>query len=95
MGALKSGDQEVRAGNVSVKCTEKTGFLRVGFFGSAKMAFCGGQGGLPQNYCTLEDQKLAAGCIVIANREAKWKSQLKCLRVESWFEQWLLPLLRV
>jgi hypothetical protein len=59
---------EVRGGKVSVKRTEKTGFSRQGENGALRR-----QRRLPQNNCTLEDQKLAAGCIIIATWQAKCK----------------------
>jgi hypothetical protein len=67
MGAAKSGGRDVRIGEVSVKCAEKTGFPGFEFPRQAKMALGGAKDGSQRN-CTLEDQKLAAGCIIYRKR---------------------------
>ena len=77
---MKSTDQDSRAEGrlagraVSVKCTLRDGVVPVlDFSGQGENGALRSQRRLPQNNCRLEDQKLAAGCIIIANREPKWK----------------------
>jgi hypothetical protein len=48
MGALKSGDQEVRVGEVCVECAGKTGFPRFGFFRQGEITAWASQRRLPE-----------------------------------------------
>jgi ribosomal protein L27 len=76
MGVAKSGDQEVRVGEVFVECAGQTGFPGFGFSGRATTASCGGEDGSRRKKCNSQDQGMAAGGILNRTRDLKWKSRM-------------------
>jgi hypothetical protein len=59
MGAAKSGGQEVRIGEVSVKCAEKTGFPGFGFFRHGGNRVLRGRRWLPkEEECNSQDHRI-------------------------------------
>jgi len=57
MGVAKRGDQEVRAEDVSSKCTETTGLPGLGFTGNAKTAPRADEGGSRREKAQLAGSK--------------------------------------
>jgi hypothetical protein len=71
MGAVKSGGQEVRVGEVFVECVEKAGLPGFGFFPQGDNCALRGEDGSRRKKCTSQDQKKAAGCILNSTRKSK------------------------
>jgi hypothetical protein len=74
--AAKSGGQKVRVGEVFVECAEKTGFPGFGFFRRGDNCALRGEDGSQRGKRNSQDQRMAAGCILIDIREPKWKFRL-------------------
>jgi hypothetical protein len=76
--AAKSGDQEVRVGEVFVECAEKIGFPGFGFFRQSNNYALRGRKRLPEEKMQLtgsRDQRMAAGSILTVLESPKWKSR--------------------
>ena len=79
MDAAKSGGHEVRAGEVFVECSEKTGFPGFGFFRRGDNCALRGEDGSQRGKCNSQDQRMAAGCILTGIRDLKWKFRINGL----------------
>jgi imidazolonepropionase-like amidohydrolase len=90
MGAAKSGDQEVRVGEVFVESAGKTEFPGFGFFRQGDNCALRGENGSQRKKCNSEDQSVggsedqrkAARCILKPTRESKMeiRSNLKNMK---------------
>jgi uncharacterized Zn-binding protein involved in type VI secretion len=58
MGAAKSGDQEVRVGEVFVESAGKTEFPGFGFFRQGDNCALRGENGSQRKKCNSEDQRI-------------------------------------
>ena len=77
MTPAKSGDQEVRVGEVFMECAEKEGFPGFGFFRQGANCALWGENGSRRKNSKSQDQRMTAGRILTDIRDLKWKSRLK------------------